>query len=135
MMTTTPTYVRQEVLDTAGDLISGDRDVIYGDATESFTRIATIWSALLNHPVTPAQVGMMLAGMKLSRLSTAPDHRDSWVDLAGYAALGAEVESKTPKAEAVDLAALWAVPPGAKYDSFAAFMADQDAKQKEPLIP
>jgi hypothetical protein len=33
---------------------------------------------------------MMMAGVKLARLSATPDHQDSWVDLAGYAATGSE---------------------------------------------
>jgi hypothetical protein len=33
----------------------------------------------------------MLAALKISRLVESPDHEDSWVDGAGYFALGAEV--------------------------------------------
>jgi hypothetical protein len=82
---------RQEVLKTAASLVDGDRAKDYGDATESFTRLGMMWTAILGQPVTAAQVAMCLAALKLSRLSQTPNHRDSWVDLAGYAALGAEV--------------------------------------------
>lgn len=85
--------VRETVLDTAKSLISGDRRDAYGDVTESFTRLAALWSALLGTPVTAAQVAMCLAALKLSRLANTPDHADSWTDLAGYAALGAEVST------------------------------------------
>lgn len=82
---------RSVILSTADALINGDRAKDYGDATESFTRLGQMWGAILGHDVTAAQVAMCLAALKLSRLSQTPDHTDSWVDLAGYAALGAEV--------------------------------------------
>jgi hypothetical protein len=37
-----------------------------------------------------ADVAAMLALLKIARLQQSPNHRDSWVDLAGYAACGAE---------------------------------------------
>jgi hypothetical protein len=85
---------RDETLDTAKALIGGDRARDYGDATESFTRLGIIWGALLGTEVSAAQVAMCLAALKLSRLSQTPNHQDSWVDLAGYAALGSEVSQK-----------------------------------------
>ena len=87
----TPPGVRDRVLETAGELINGDRRQSYGDPTESFERLAALWSATLGHEVTPAHVVLCLLQLKVSRLCVTPDHADSWVDLAGYAALGAEV--------------------------------------------
>lgn len=88
---------RREVLDTAAELVDGQRAKDYGDPTESFTRLALIWSGVLGQEVSAAQVVMCLAGLKLSRLTTTPTHPDSWVDLAGYAALGAEVAERTKR--------------------------------------
>jgi hypothetical protein len=34
-----------------------------------------------------------MIAVKLARLKTSPDHIDSWVDLAGYAAIGGELGS------------------------------------------
>lgn len=82
---------RREILDTASELIDGQRARDYGDASESFGRVALIWSGVLGMKVSAAQVALCLAGLKLSRLAFTPDHADSWVDLAGYAALGGEV--------------------------------------------
>lgn len=84
---------RSEVLTTADGLINGDRAAAYGDPGESSERLGKLWGALLGVEVTPAEVAMCLAALKLSRLAQSPDHFDSWVDLAGYAALGAEVSS------------------------------------------
>ena len=85
---------RHEVLHQAGELIDGSRQDSYGDPADSFGRAAQIWSAILGIEVSPAQVAMCLAGVKLSRLAHTHDHLDSWVDLAGYAALGAEVATR-----------------------------------------
>lgn len=90
---TAPT--REQVLDTAKSLISGDRRQSYGDVAESFTRIATMWSAVLDIEVTPEQVALCLVQLKVSRLCSSPGHRDSWVDICGYGALGAEVNERT----------------------------------------
>ena len=89
---------REQVLDDASALISVERAADYGPAQESFGRIAHIWSAILGVTVTEKQAAMMLAGLKLSRLAYQPDHRDSWVDLAGYAALGSEMVTREPNA-------------------------------------
>jgi len=38
----------------------------------------------------PHDVALMMALLKIARLKGNPIHGDSWVDLAGYAACGAE---------------------------------------------
>jgi hypothetical protein len=43
----------------------------------------------------------MCADLKLARLENQPDHMDSWVDLAGYAACGAEIAVDGP-AQVID---------------------------------
>lgn len=85
--------VRDDVLATAERLINGDRRDDYGDARESFQRLATLWSATLGTPISPPQVALCLLQLKVSRLCVTPTHFDSWVDAAGYAALGAEIAS------------------------------------------
>lgn len=88
-MTTTP--IREQALTTAAQLISGDRARDYGDARESFTRLAKLWAPVLGVDVTPAQVALCLTQLKISRLIATPTHGDSWIDAAGYIALGAEI--------------------------------------------
>jgi len=82
---------RDEILDEAKDLVSGDRHDDYGDAVVNFDRIATGWSVILGTDVTPVQVALCMDWVKTARLIQSPDHADSWVDKAGYSALGAEV--------------------------------------------
>lgn len=69
----------------AQKLVDGDRQGAYGDPHILHERIAHIWSAVLGHHVTPAQVALCMAGTKLARLSLNPNHGDSVTDLAGYA--------------------------------------------------
>jgi hypothetical protein len=63
-----------------------DRDSHYGSPKQNHERIAALWSTLLGFPVTPVQVAMCMVGVKLARLMETPDHADSAVDIAGYAA-------------------------------------------------
>ena len=81
---------RKKILQEAEKVINGDRAKDYGDARENHQRIADMWSAILGHPVTVGQVYQCMIAVKLARLSNTPDHQDSWVDIAGYAALGGE---------------------------------------------
>lgn len=80
-----------QVLRRAEWLVTGDRRADYGEATRSFEALAGIWSQLTDHPITPVQVALCLAALKMWRCSTSPGSMDSWTDLAWYAALGWEV--------------------------------------------
>ena len=84
---------RDETLEKALDIIQGDRHNEYGPAQGHFKEAASVWSLIMKKEVTASQVILCLAALKLVRLSTKNDHQDSWVDLAGYAALGNEVSS------------------------------------------
>ena len=72
------------ILDDAAQLVQGSRNEAYGHPLQDFQRVAVIWSGILNVLVTPEQVGLCLAGLKLAR--EAYQHkRDHLIDLAGYA--------------------------------------------------
>ena len=64
----------------------GERGKNYGDIKENHERIAALWSTILGKPVTPVQVIMCMMALKLARLMETPDHHDSALDIAGYAA-------------------------------------------------
>ena len=82
--------IREEVLDEALALITGQRAIDYGSAHENFGCIAAMWSAYLGYPVTASDTCHMMALLKIARLRNGK-HRDSSHDGAGYLALGAEV--------------------------------------------
>ena len=86
---------RTEALDAAKAAVTARR--AYGPPELNFGRIAALWSAYLegktqsDEAVTAIDVAAMMALMKIARLEETPNHEDSWIDLAGYAACGAEV--------------------------------------------
>lgn len=89
-----PKKNRTEVLEEAGRLVNGDRNVDYGDPISDFRTTAAMWSAYLSRrlgsPVSlePHDVAALMACVKISRISWVPEKSDNWVDLAGYAACG-----------------------------------------------
>lgn len=84
--------IRGEVLAEANSIVNGARAQTYGGPEDSFKTIAALWGAYKGDTgaFTTSDVAIMLALLKVARLKNSPDHRDSWVDLAGYAACGAE---------------------------------------------
>ncbi|MFG1399807.1 DUF6378 domain-containing protein [Roseixanthobacter pseudopolyaromaticivorans] len=67
------------------------RQESYGSPEDNATLIARLWAAILGADVEPYQVALCMAAVKIARLANDPSHSDSWVDLAGYGAYGAEV--------------------------------------------
>ncbi len=82
----------ESVLQEAERLVNGDRQQSYGDAYESFARIAKLWSAYKGVKITPKDVASMMILMKVSR-SVTSSKRDNWVDISGYAELGSQIEA------------------------------------------
>lgn len=85
--------LRGDVLDTAKGLITGNREEQYGSPQANFQRIADMWNAYLPEHVTigAADVAVMMTLVKIARLSNTLGHADSFIDAAGYMALGAEL--------------------------------------------
>lgn len=82
---------RSEVLTFAEAAVNGGRDQQYGEPAVVFQRIADLWSVHLGITVTPTNVAELMILFKVARISANPQHADSWIDVAGYAACGAEV--------------------------------------------
>jgi hypothetical protein len=59
----------------------------YGSPRESLTEIGRLWTAYLETPVSAEDVAVLMTLLKLARLRTGGYHRDSLVDVAGYAAV------------------------------------------------
>lgn len=82
---------RDDVLEAAQGLINGDRQQEYGTPQVNFQRIASLWSVLFpEREWAPADAALALAAVKLAR-GAQGFQIDTAVDLAGYAALWAEL--------------------------------------------
>ncbi len=90
---TPETVAHSDILTTAHGIIYGDREQTYGHPAANLEMIAEYWSTHLarrtgmRFDLTPADVCGMMILMKQARLANSPDHLDSLVDIAGYAAL------------------------------------------------
>lgn len=97
--------LREECLETARECVTKDRAKSYGDAEDNFSNIAKIWNAqgvrINKRKVTATDVALMMVGMKLARLRYNPEHKDSWIDIAGYAACGMECGCKPEPSKTV----------------------------------
>lgn len=78
----------------AVDLFTGPRNATYGDATDNFADIGNLWAVVFGHPVSPEQVAICSALIKVARLRATPDHDDSWTDAVAYLALGAGINRR-----------------------------------------
>lgn len=95
------TITREQCLDKAKECVMKDRNSTYGSPEDSFQKVANLWEAYKGTPFTPKDVALMLALLKVGRLSANPTHDDSWIDLAGYAACGSELGNPKPSAEEI----------------------------------
>lgn len=81
------------LLQQAHEIIHGDREQTYGDAGKNLRVIAEYWSIHLSATtgekitLTPQDVCGMMILLKQARLANSPNHRDSLMDIAGYAGL------------------------------------------------
>ena len=92
---------RSKVLLDANNLIHGDRQNDYGKPDLNFARIAKCWSVVVDVEIKPYQVAIMMAQLKLARLShneaalSMSGFEDGCIDAAGYAALAFELASNS----------------------------------------
>lgn len=85
---------RKEILAAAERCVCGDREQDYGSPENNFNIIAQMWSAYCGYEFDAKDVAAMLALLKIARISSGHAKADNWVDLAGYAACGGEIETE-----------------------------------------
>ena len=88
---------RAETLEAAAKCVCGDREQDYGSPEHSFAKIAELWSAYCSIAFSAKDVAVMMALMKIARIRTGHGKEDNWIDLAGYAACGCEIETEASK--------------------------------------
>ena len=91
---------RTEILATAEKMVNGDRQTDYGTPENNFQTIANLWDIYLStmtNRLTGKDVAAMLALLKIARIASGHAKPDNWIDLAGYAACGGEIEGDGKK--------------------------------------
>ena len=91
---------REEILNLAKTCVCGKREQDYGSPEDNFLCISNLWNDYLYSGLsfeevpkylTPTDVAMMMALLKVARIRNGGGTGDSFVDLAGYAACGGEL--------------------------------------------
>jgi len=91
---------RVSILEQAAEIITKDRAQTHGeDAENSFGKIADMWSAYLEHPVSREDVCAMMVLLKVARFSNNPAHLDGPIDICGYAAIAGELATNAEPPE------------------------------------
>lgn len=84
---------REEVLNKAKECVCQSREQDYGRPENNFAQISRMWSVYLGVEITPVDVALMMAQLKMARIKTGTFKEDSYVDAAGYIACAAELAS------------------------------------------
>lgn len=88
---------RAEILDTARQIVTHDRNVTHGEPENIHRQIVAGWAALDeargDRPRDASDAALYMAWLKLVRASANPQHIDSVIDAAGYAAIAGEIAS------------------------------------------
>jgi hypothetical protein len=85
------------------EIVHKDRNANYGNPENNFRQIAGLWNVYIGNRFpagskesfalfTSADVAIMNLLIKVARLAKNPNHHDSAVDIAGYAACLADIQ-------------------------------------------
>lgn len=85
---------RSEILSAAQKCVCGEREQDYGRPEDNFKIIADMWSTYLEAHIDAKDVALMMALLKIARIASGTAKADNWIDLAGYAACGGELEGE-----------------------------------------
>lgn len=85
---------REGFLNSAKQIVCNDREEQYGTPEDSFQAIADLWTAYYGRRITPEDVGIMMALLKVARIRTGVYKEDSYTDAIGYMACAAQIASE-----------------------------------------
>jgi hypothetical protein len=88
--------ISQDLLKEAKNLIGADRQKDYGDKLTNHTNIAALWSIFLQTKISSHDAAVCMALVKVARLMHQ-HKKDSYIDMAAYAAIAGEIEARTGK--------------------------------------
>jgi hypothetical protein len=82
----------ETIFEEAQRIVYGDREKVYGDPGKNIRAIAALWNTyfIQKYDGQPARINeqdvcAMMRLLKEARLMNTPSHRDSLVDICGYA--------------------------------------------------
>ena len=90
----------KEIIETAGNLVSGPRAGTHGEKLPNHQNIADLWNAYLglqpdqrklDRQITALDAALMMALLKVARTKLGSHNVDNYVDLAGYAGVAGEI--------------------------------------------
>lgn len=84
-----------DLIGKASDLVGGDRATQHGDKHQNFANIAALWNAYLQPKqgavIDAADVGYMMALLKIARTQSGAFNDDDAIDAIGYIACAGEI--------------------------------------------
>ena len=86
---------REQILEAARQIVTKDREQDYGSPEDNFGIASILWSAYLQFKVDPHDVAVMMILLKVARIASGHQKADNWIDIAGYAACGGELDGKS----------------------------------------
>lgn len=93
-----------EIIQTALDLVTGNRQQQNGDKQKNHQNIANMWTAYLTNEfgkeifIRAYMVANMMVLLKVARTQAGKFNLDDHVDACGYAAIAGEIRSEDPDA-------------------------------------
>lgn len=103
---------RKDILETAVEITTTDRNEWYGEPEDNFKLIAEFWQSYIKTCVDPGadisisagDVANMMILFKVARAATALDQKaDTFIDIAGYAACGGEIATLEKMVQLIDI--------------------------------
>jgi len=85
---------RKECLDAAKQCVCSDRAQQYGSPAVNIKKIAEFWTTYKGVEFSPKDVGVMMALLKIARISSGQSKDDNYIDACGYLSLSCELEAE-----------------------------------------
>lgn len=83
---------REEIVERMCECIFKDRQNTYGTPEDNFQAIANFWNEYLGNyddtfKLSKQDVANMMILLKVARMRSSPNHKDNYIDAAGYAVI------------------------------------------------
>jgi len=94
-------YTRADILDTAKQYVTKQRENEHGEMEANFKMIGDLWGTYLERKINTSDVAVMMTLLKIARIKSNPRSGDNWIDSCGYMACGGELSAKKTEQEKV----------------------------------